>query len=283
MTIEAARDSLMSSLCTLYEEREAASITHWVMEHITGMNRVDRMIHKQQLLDIDQFATFQHIHDQLVSGKPLQYVLGEAWFAGMRFMVNEYTLIPRPETEELIEWIKAVANSEPLSILDIGTGSGCIPISIKKSFPLWHVHSVDVSKEALLVADENARTLHADVVFRELDFLNEKRWTTLPSFDIIVSNPPYIRLSECCTMSVQVLEHEPHLALFVQDNDALIFYRKIAAFGLTHLKRTGLIFMEINQALGKEVCNLFESFGYTVQLRKDIHDNDRMIMASLPG
>lgn len=281
MTIESAKDQLIQQLAALYEPRETAGITHMVLEHLTGMNKTDRMIHKHQELSIEQEDRLLSMLTALLNNIPIQYVLGEAWFGGMKFIVNEHTLIPRPETEELIEWIKATANPEPQKVLDIGTGSGCIPITLKKEFPLWQLTAIDVSDDTLEVAKKNATLNQVAIEFMSMDFLNESLWPTLPDYHIIVSNPPYIKKSEKDTMSANVVDHEPHIALFVPDEDALIFYRKIASFGLSHLKKNGQLFFEINQLLGKEVCTLLEEMGYDPILRKDLHGNDRMIMATL--
>lgn len=281
MTIESAKDQLIRQLAALYEPREAAGITNLVLEHLTGMNKTDRMIHKHQEFTIEQEDRYEDIVSALLKNKPIQYVLGEAWFGGMKFIVNEHTLIPRPETEELIEWIKATANPEPQKVLDIGTGSGCIPITLKKEFPLWQLTAIDISDETLAVAHQNATLNHVAIEFMGMDFLNESLWSNLPDYQIIVSNPPYIKKSEKDTMSAHVVDHEPSIALFVPDEDALIFYRKIAAFGLSHLKKNGQLFFEINQLLGKEVCTLLEEMGYHPILRKDLHGNDRMIKATL--
>jgi release factor glutamine methyltransferase len=279
MTLSEAKDVLSATLLPLYEKREATQIADMVMEHLTGLTRTDRLLHKNKHLSDEQMALFHDHRDALSAGKPVQYVLGEAWFAGLRFIVNEHTLIPRPETEELIEWIKEVASSSPLSILDIGTGSGCIPITLKKLFPNWHIQAIDLSEEALAVARENARLQGTEIDFIQMDFLNEENWKKLLTFDIIVSNPPYIKISESMSMAKHVLDYEPHLALFVPDEDALIFYKKIAAFGQSHLNNPGLVFLEINQLLGDAVVNSFSAEHYSAEVKKDIHRNDRMIKA----
>jgi release factor glutamine methyltransferase len=280
MTIESAKDQLIRQLSSMYEPREAAGITNMVLEHLTGMNKTDRMIHKHQEFSAIQEEQLVVMTTALLNNRPIQYVLGEAWFGGMKFLVNEHTLIPRPETEELIEWIKATANPEPQNILDIGTGSGCIPITLKKEFPLWQISAMDVSHDTLQVAKQNATLNNVEIDFTCMDFLNEERWSDLSEYHIIISNPPYIKKSEKDSMSANVVDHEPHIALFVPDDDALIFYRKIAAFGLSHLKKHGKLFFEINQLLGKEVCELLQQMGYTTILRKDLYGNDRMIMAT---
>jgi len=281
MTLLQAKDHLIQALVQLYDNREAEQITHMALEHITGMNRTERVIHKHQELSAKQLDQFNHYHHELSAGKPVQYVLGEAWFAGMRLLVNKHTLIPRPETEELVEWIKEVANPRALSILDIGTGSGCIPIALKKKFPNWKIKAIDLSEDALAVARENARLQGVDIEFIQMDFLDEQNWKALPKFDIIVSNPPYIKVSESAAMAKHVVEHEPHLALFVPDDDALMFYKKIAAFGITHLNNLGLVFVEINQQLGNEVVDVFTAEYFSAYAKKDIHGNERIVTAEL--
>ncbi len=281
MTLLQAKDHLLQHLVQLYDSREAEQITHMVLEHITGMSRTERTINKQQELSSEQIDQVMLFSNELSSGKPVQYVLGEAWFAGLRFVVNAHTLIPRPETEELVEWIKAVAHPEPLSVLDIGTGSGCIPVALKKIFPLWQIQAIDLSADTLQTAKENAKLNAMEIDFIQIDFLQEKNWSALLQFDIIVSNPPYIKASESAAMAQHILDYEPHMALFVPDEDALIFYKKIALFGKKHLKKNGIVFLEINQLLGNEVCAVFETAGFMTTRRKDLHNNDRMVMAQL--
>ena len=254
------------------------------MEHITGKKRIDRLLDKQVLLSKAQRTKLDTILQALATYKPIQYVLGEAWFAGMLFFVNEHVLIPRPETEELVDWITSEIQNSKFkiqNIIDIGTGSGCIPISLKKKSPGLSVTAVDISNDALIVAKQNADSLQADIRLLNIDFLDETNWDQLPVFDIIVSNPPYIKQSEQSNMNKNVLDFEPLIALFVPDEDALLFYRKIAVFGKTHLAKQGYIFFEINEALGKEVCALLEANGYKVELRKDLQGKDRMVRANL--
>jgi release factor glutamine methyltransferase len=279
MTLQSAQQQLQIQLKTVYEEREATNISDWVMEYITGKKRLDRLLDKQLLLPEEQQNNLLKITTELLTHRPVQYVLGEAWFAGMKFFVNESVLIPRPETEELVEWIEEVWSLEfgVWSLLDIGTGSGCIPIAVKKKLPGGSVSSIDVSVEALQVAKQNANTLGADIDFLVFDFLNEALWDSLPVFDVIVSNPPYIKQSEEKNMPKNVLDFEPSIALFVPDEDALLFYRKIAAFAKSHLNKKGMIFLEINETLGKEVVALFENDGYVVELKKDLQGKDRMV------
>ena len=284
MTIQSAQQELQTQLKTVYDEREAANIMNWVMEYITGKKKTERLLDKQQLLPEEQLTRLHQITKELLTHRPVQYVLGEAWFGGMNFFVNENVLIPRPETEELVEWIVGEVRSlvpstrdGVWSLFDVGTGSGCIPISLKKKLPQLAITSVDVSKEALQVAQQNAKTLEADIKLLQLDFLNEADWEQLPVFNLIVSNPPYIKRSEEKNMRRNVLDFEPAIALFVPDEDALLFYRKIALFAEKHLAKQGMIFLEINEVLGKDVVSLYKNAGYTVELKKDLQGKDRML------
>jgi release factor glutamine methyltransferase len=282
MSIELAYRELASSLQTIYEKREADTIANMVMESITGLKRIDRIIHKEQQLQENQLTTLNAYRTALMAAKPIQYVLGEAWFAGMPFFVNEAVLIPRPETEELTEWIIAENRNNPgIRVLEIGTGSGCIPITLKKNMDTAIVVSIDISKAALAVAKKNATILEASIELKEFNFLDENNWNELPEVNIIVSNPPYIKLSEKAIMMKHVIDYEPSIALFVPDNDALVFYRKILAFGKTHLLANGSIYMEINEALGKEVVSIFQEAGFYTTLKKDLQGKDRMVKAEL--
>lgn len=283
MTIQQAYQELSLQLSTLYEQSEAANIADWVIEYLTGKRKLDRITGKDIILNGQQRQQLGIITKKLMVHIPVQYVLNETWFAGMKFYVNEDVLIPRPETEELVEWIfTEVRNTkyEIRKVLDIGTGSGCIPITLKKRIPELNVKAIDVSEGALNVAAKNAISIGVQVYFLRLDFLDENTWSNFGKFDIIVSNPPYIKLGEACTMNVNVLEHEPHLALFVPDEDALLFYKKIAGFAKDHLAENGMIFLEINEALGKDVTELFESKGYKTVLKKDMQGKDRIIKAT---
>ncbi|HWR33662.1 MAG TPA: peptide chain release factor N(5)-glutamine methyltransferase, partial [Chitinophagaceae bacterium] len=211
------------------------------------------------------------------------YVLNESWFCGLKLYVDKNVLIPRPETEELVEWI--ISNCkfpvDELKILDIGTGSGCIPISVKRRIRKAEVWACEISEDALAVAKRNAATLGTDINFIQLDFLNEEQRNQLPSFDIIVSNPPYVPEKDKEQMQQNVLNYEPHISLFVPDNDALIFYKAIAAFGKEHLKQSGNIYCEIHESLGSSVKEIFSSAGYTIELKKDMQQKDRMIKSGL--
>lgn len=285
MTFEAAEQSLTTSLNGLYENREAATIASMVMEFVTGKSKMDRWLQKHETLAEIDLKRLHQYSNELLSGKPLQYVLGEAWFAGMCLAVNEHTLIPRPETEELVNlcasWATANRNNHaPLKILEVGTGSGCIAIALQKKLPSAQITAVDISNEAIKVASTNAIVNNTAITFITLDFLDETSWSGLGSYDIIISNPPYIADIEKKSMDKHILDFEPHSALFVSDNNPLIFYSALANFGNTHLHHGGALFVEINQALGLQTQDVFVQNNYTTVLKKDLFDNDRMIVAT---
>ena len=282
MSIQEAYKKLLFQLYELYDNREAANIADMVIEFVTGQRKTDRIIYKTIPLNFEQQEQLENLTQELLQYKPVQYVLKESWFSGMKFFVDESVLIPRPETEELIEWIIQEIKENKItsdSVLDIGTGSGCIPISLKKRNEKYAVSALDISEGALKVAAKNANDLNAEINFICSDFLDEKNWNEFPVFDIIVSNPPYVKQSESETIRKIVIDFEPHLALFVPDEDPLLFYKKIARFGKDHLSKTGNIFVEINESLGKEATTLFRKENYTVEVRKDMHGKDRMLKA----
>jgi release factor glutamine methyltransferase len=285
MTFETAQQSLATALDGLYENREAATIAGMVMEFITGKSKMDRWLQKNELLSIEDLKRLEKYSKELLTGKPVQYVLGEAWFAGMCLAVNEHTLIPRPETEELVNLCANWATTNkihhaPLQILEVGTGSGCIAIALLKKLPNAQITAVDISNEAIKVASANAIANNTAITFITLDFLDETTWLGLGSYDIIISNPPYIADNEKESMAVHVLDFEPHTALFVTNNNPLIFYTALANFGKTYLHHGGALFVEINQALGLQTQDVFEQNNYNTLLKKDLFDNDRMIVAT---
>jgi release factor glutamine methyltransferase len=214
--------------------------------------------------------------------RPVQYVIGTAWFYNMPFKVNEAVLIPRPETEELVQWILDEKDSRKnATLLDIGTGSGCIPIAIKKNWPAAEVHALDVSNEALETAQANAKALDADVHFQKTNILDEKEWPQ-QQFDIIVSNPPYIPVQESEMLEKNVTDWEPHLALFVPNNDPLLFYRKIAGFAMKHLSPGGVLYFECHQQFASQVAAMLEKEGFAATLKQDLFGNERMVKALMP-
>ncbi|WP_161596762.1 peptide chain release factor N(5)-glutamine methyltransferase [Chitinophaga vietnamensis] len=283
MTIQTAFTYLTGAISDIYDEREAANIAHIVLEHLTGMSKLDRIIHKAQLLSTEQHAGLKAAITALQRHEPVQYITGSSWFYGMELLVTPDVLIPRPETEELVEWIVQDAATQPSAhILDIGTGSGCIPLALKKSLPAATVWGIDVSEGALQVARNNGVRQKLDVTFKHTDVLDALQVADLPNFNIIVSNPPYITQSEKKSMQQQVWGFEPSLALFVPDNDALLFYRHISLLAQNKLKPGGLLYFEINEALGKEVVALMESHGFTeVELKQDMFGKDRMVRGQL--
>lgn len=286
MTIHEAGNQLVSRLQQLYDGREAKSIADWVMEHLTGWDRPGRIVHKKEPLSQKQLHDLQGITQQLMAHKPVHYVLNQAWFRGMKLYVNEHVLIPRPETEELVEWVLEALQSpymqpDKLKILDIGTGSGCIPIALKKALPKAELFGCDISEEALKVAARNAAEQSAGVYFLQANFLDKPEREELPMAHVIVSNPPYIAIREQAAIDRHVLEYEPHLALFVPDDDPLVFYEHLAEFGHSHLHPPGFMIVEIHYDKGAEVKALFEANGYEAEVRKDMHGHERLVKVTL--
>ena len=282
MTMHEAQQQLQTTLYQLYDNREAATIADWVMEHVTGLRKIDRIMHKQSPLSPEPLAQLQQYTQELLTHKPVQYVLHEAWFCGMPFYVDENVLIPRPETEELVEWVvEEVGGKKSLHFLDIGTGSGCIPISLKKKMPHAEIYACDVSEGALAVAQKNAAAQQTAVHFLPVDFLDDTTWHTLPAVDIIVSNPPYIPNHNQNSMLQNVLAYEPHLALFVPNEDPLLFYNAIARFAQQKLLPGGYIFVEIHEDLGEQTKALFESKEFAADVKKDFQGRDRMVRANV--
>src|SRR5688572_11681093 len=279
MTIQEATYMLLNKLRIIYTQDEAGNIADWVMEHLTGSKKAERMIYKNESLNAEEENQLQQYILRLIANEPVQYVLNETWFCGLKLYVDKSVLIPRPETEELVEWVIDGCRFpiDKLSILDIGSGSGCIAIALKRRLSKAEVWSCDISADALNVAKRNAATLGVYVNFVQLNFLEAEQRSTLPSFDIIVSNPPYITPGESQEMRPNVLDYEPSTALFVPDSDPLVFYRAIADFGKKNLKKNGCIFCEVNEALSKKTAELFEEQDYRVEIKQDLHGKDRMI------
>ncbi len=276
-----------SQLSSVYEKREAENIAHLVFEQFAGLSRLGRILQKEAELDKAAIEKLDRALKELLQHKPVQYVIGEAWFYKLKFKVNEQVLIPRPETEELVEWvISSVSSSPPMagSILDIGTGSGCIAVALKKNLPSFRVSAIDISAPALAVAKENAALYKEEIDFIRMDVLQSQQTTDLPSFDIIVSNPPYVKQSEKNAMRKNVLDYEPHVALFVPDEDTLKFYRAIAVIAKEKLNPGGKLFFEINESLGETVAGLLYEKGFIeIELRKDLSGKDRMVRAVVNG
>ena len=284
MLLKQYKNHFFDSLQGIQDEQEIESFFFILTEYLHNLKRVDVALNPNFKLSDAEVEKWNIILADLQQEKPIQYITGEAWFFGLQFDVNENTLIPRPETEELVEWIiesqKSKVQSQKCEILDIGTGTGCIPISLKTNLPQANVSAIDVSEKALEVAKRNAVSNRVDISFIQADILEVEDLSQY--FDIIVSNPPYVRNLEKEEIKKNVLDYEPHLALFVEDTDALLFYRKIAQLALKNLAPNGLLFFEINQYLGKETVELLENMGFkNIELKKDIYGNDRMIRCSI--
>jgi len=257
----------------IVQEREIISWAYISIDFLLGYSRSDCIIHADMDITSDVSDMLKQIIKDLKTNKPIQHIIGETEFYGLKFKVNEHTLIPRPETEELVKWI---LEHEFTSALDIGTGSGCIPIALKKNKDA-EITAIDVSESALLVAKENAKINEVKINFLLQDIL---KTTTLPKVDVITSNPPYVLAKEKELMLANVLENEPYLALFVPNNNPLLFYKKIAELSFKSLPKNGLLFFEINERFGKETIAMLNNIGFVdIELKKDINDKDRMIKA----
>ncbi len=274
----------IAQLSSLYGATESKSLFLMVYSFLTQKKALQFSLTSNDRVDEPIVLQFASILNELKTGKPIQHILGEADFFGFRFKVNEHTLIPRPETEELVDWIiNDQQHSGPITILDIGTGSGCIALSLARHLPQALVYAIDISAEALAVARENAARLAVDVRFVQADILEwEYILQTDQRFDIIVSNPPYITPKEQDAMHSNVLRFEPHSALFVEEHAPLLFYDAISSLGKHHLHPSGTLYFEINQYLGVETKALLHKKGYAqLQLRQDLHGADRMLKGKL--
>ena len=279
-------NKLKQSLSPLYDSREMKAIIALLFEEVCGLSRLDMLMNPNIVLSEEKSEILSCYAEMLAEGVPVQQVLGYEYFLGRRFEVNPDVLIPRPETAELVDWIVSEAPIG-VNVLDVGTGSGCIAISLAALINNSRVFAYDLSTKALETAILNAERLNiSNVTFVHKDILesqNERfEHPNVDNFDIIVSNPPYIMHKEKSEMSANVLDYEPHLALFVPDSDPLLFYRAIGNYGLKNLRHGGRLYFEINAALGRETCQLLESLGYRdIILRKDLNGLDRMISATL--
>ena len=267
---------LIQTLTPLHGVAEARAIVYALLEDVFGLSKTDVLLGRFEGLSATEKARFKECAARLSQGEPLQYVVGTAPFGNLTFEVTPSTLIPRPETLELVEWVATDEQVRPaLRLLDIGTGSGCIAISLAKLLPQATVSAWDISAEALAVARRNAERNGVAIDFKQVDVLHV---TEAETYDCIVSNPPYICEAEKAEMTDSVLLHEPHTALFVPNTDPLRFYRAIAQLALSNLSPGGTLYFEINRAYGAETCNLLRDLGFCdVELRKDFYGNDRMV------
>jgi release factor glutamine methyltransferase len=279
MKLKDYRTYFLEKLTPIYDAMEAESFFNIALEELKGWKRIDLALHPDAVLSTDEIGRWNDVLQQLEKHKPIQYIFGKAHFYGLEFQVDENTLIPRPETEELVEWIiKENASKGKIKMLDIGTGSGCIAISLAKNLPDAEVSAIDVSVNALAVAKRNAKNNGINVNFIEKDILEADMLPDI--YDIIVSNPPYVRELEKAEIDPNVLEYEPHLALFVKDTDPLLFYRKIGLLAKSGLAEGGKLYFEINQYLGNETVEMLEGYKFNaVTLKQDIYGNDRMVGA----
>ena len=269
---------LKEDLGSQYPDSELRGFLNWILEYVLDFSTMDALMKAEKLLKVEDIAEVKRIVRLLKQEIPIQQIVGYAWFYGAKFTISKQVLIPRPETEELVDWILKDGVNEK-DLLDVGTGSGCIPISIALKSTA-SVSSLDISKVALEQAKENAVFLKTAVNFIHADILNPETKNSLSKYDVIVSNPPYVLESDKHMMSANVLENEPHLALFVVDEKALIFYEAIAEIATEKLNDKGLLYFEIHELKGLETIDMLRTKGFTqIELRKDMQGKDRMVKA----
>lgn len=277
-TLRESFQQFQNLISKTYEPEEARSIAQLVFKDVLGYNTIQLILNENELLPASLFEQLDQIAHLLNQHQPIQYILGHEEFMGLDFIVNPAVLIPRPETEELVAWILLdYAKMQDISILDIGTGSGCIAISLKKNIPTAKVDAVDISEPALSIARKNGTKNNVEVEFNLVDILSNELQNT---YEVIVSNPPYVLEVEKELMNKNVLDFEPTSALFVPNNDPLLFYKRITELALKHLKNKGSLYFEINESYGSETLNLFDPTVWeSAEMRKDIRGKDRMIRA----
>lgn len=281
-SIRSIQDLFKEELKTIYPQREIESIIYILLEHLLNYSKIEIQLNKNEIIEQNVSEKLIIALRDLKKSIPIQYIVGETEFYDLIFKVNEHTLIPRQETEELVHTIINSNRVNAPKILDVGTGSGCIPIVLAHNISNANVSAVDISAEAIVIAKENANLNKVTIDFHHRDFLRWEDYLWEKDYDIIVSNPPYVKESEKAMMEKNVLAYEPHTALFVDDNDPLIFYKRIAKFAKGHLKKGGRLYFEINEALGLEMIELHKSLGFSsVKLMKDLNGRDRMTYAEL--
>lgn len=281
MSLNDIKQALKKQLADQYDMVELNPVLSILIEHITGWDQLQQALNKDSDLHEAQVKAFEAAATELQAGKPIQYITGKAWFMGAPYLVNEHVLIPRPETEELVDWVidYAEIKGKALRILDIGTGSGCIAIALKKALPTATVSAIDISPNAIKVAASNAAAQEVAIQLTTLDILDT---AFLPDqYDVIISNPPYIPMQEMGNMELQVTAHEPNIALFVPDEDPLVFYKAIARLAKLHLSENGQLFFEIHYDQGEALVKLLDDMHFHAELREDLFGKDRMIRASL--
>ena len=281
MKYKEAAAAIKNKLQHLYNNNELHQIAEMLLMDITGLTKIARILDEKNEISSAQITNLDNKIDLLLQNMPIQYVLEEAFFYKNKFKVNASCLIPRPETEEMVESILLEIKpiKTPIHIIDIGTGSGCIIISLAKNAPQHNYTAIDISTKAIEIATHNANYHSVKIDFLTLDILQNDININLPKFDYIISNPPYIPIQEKSKMDIKITHFEPPIALFTPDDNVTIFYKKIVQFAENNLHKSGKIWVEINQYLGKETEQIFNQSGYFTQLKKDIFNNDRFIKA----
>lgn len=277
MTLEQVRTHFGTELGALYADQEWQTFFYWLLEERLGLDRLGFSTNRSLAVSDSDLAYLNSAIERLKQYEPIQYIIGYTEFCGLRIGVNSSTLIPRPETEELVNWVVHDRVGQEVEIVDLGTGSGCIALSLAKQIPMAKVSGMDLSDGALLQAQRNAKELGLEVSFFQSDMLNDN---LSQSYEVLVSNPPYVREQEKALMQQNVLVHEPDSALFVPDDDPLLYYRRLAELAAAHLKPNGAVYVEINEYLGEATKKLFQADGFArVELRQDLFGKDRMIKA----
>lgn len=280
-TVKSGRAYIRERLTPVVGEQEVQQFVRLIFEHLRGYSWTELLLKGEEPLQPEESAFVEEVVARLQRHEPLQYVLGSTEFLGLQLDVGPGVLIPRPETEELVQWILEEHGERRLRLLEVGTGSGCIPIALKHARPRWEVVAWDVSEIAIEQARGNARKNNVEVTFQMQDVLTYQAEDA--HWEVVVSNPPYVTHKEAALMAANVLQYEPHLALFVADHDPLLFYRCIAQVALQELVPGGRLYFEINEAYGAETTALLTSMGFVdVRLRKDLSGRDRMLRAQKP-
>ncbi|MEO6671238.1 MAG: peptide chain release factor N(5)-glutamine methyltransferase [Ferruginibacter sp.] len=281
MTVNELYRAFLNELSHTYSIDEASNITAMIFEHFAGIDRSSLIKDPGKVLVKEKITAIQESLSALKKNKPVQYIIGEAWFYKMKLKVSAAVLIPRPETEELVETvIRTVKNKQGITVIDIGTGSGCIAIALKKNMAGSTVTAIDISEDALSVANENASRQDTLIKFLLSDFLSADNDGLLENYDVIVSNPPYIPINERAQMENNVVDYEPHTALFVENNQPLVFYERINAFAKDHLNKDGMIFLETHEDLAEDVCKLFEKNIYRTAIKHDMSGKQRIVIVT---
>ena len=283
MTLSEIYRQYLLELNKIYSGNEAAEITNIAFDDVAGIKRADVIKNPSMPIEDSLLQALTTVLSRLQKSEPIQHITGLAWFCGLSFKVSTSVLIPRPETEELVQLASAFISNKNSAVLDIGSGSGCIPIALKVKHPATKITGIDISDEALQIAKQNAELNKCDIHFFKNNFLDEAAWLSLGNFDVIISNPPYIPETDKNLLDKNVLQFEPHLALFEPAGQPYIFYKKIARFGQTHLRTGGKIFVEIHEDFGKVVFEIFLAADYEVKLIKDMFGKERFVVAGRRG